>query len=169
MIAQRKPSQIGKDDIQCEVDSIFELGCGSDIRIRPTKQVPVGSRRQPKHHESTRFLHVSGNKRSEKPDTDDSSSSLAHRRPFGEKLEEHCRLIQPPISNSMADTDAAGNSQLPFVVNGFAIVFITAALFRKDNSTIGSSLISNTRPLRMELRAIWIVALTGLFRSILAT
>src|SRR5262245_35721036 len=62
--------------------------------------------------------------------------------------------VYPSMSISIADTDAGGNSQLPLAANGFSIVFIASALFKNDNSTIGSSLISNTRPPWMECPAI---------------
>src|SRR5439155_3239938 len=57
--------------------------------------------------------------------------------------------LRYPISSSTADTDAAGNSQTPPALRGFSTVFITSALFRYDNSTVGSALISKTRALRI--------------------
>src|SRR5262245_13344887 len=62
--------------------------------------------------------------------------------------------VYPSMSISIADTDAGGNSQPPLAANGFSIVFIASALFKNDNSTIGSSLISNTRPPLMACPAI---------------
>ena len=73
------------------------------------------------------------------------------------------------ILNSIAETDAAGNSKVLLDGHAFSRVCMTSALFKEESSTVGSAVISKTRPLTMFFPVTAIFARTERVRRVLAT